>query len=340
MQIYMPKKILVTLGPSSLSEEIIQRFDAFEVYLFRINLSHTPLDLVAATIDKIQQWTHTPICLDSEGAQLRNQKMINEKTVFTVGDEVKIHFQPVVGDGHNISFSPNKISKQFLLGDVIRVDFDHVQLEISKRYDDYCLATVINGGDVGSNKASDIDRELDFDPLTDKDRAAVAIGLEKGIRNFALSFTNRRKDVEKMRESCGPESNIICKIESRSALENLESILDVADEILIDRGDLSRQVSIEKVPFLQRKVISIARSRNVPVFVATNLLESMIQNKSPNRAEVNDVVSTLLMGADGLVLAAETAIGKHPAGAVKMIDSLIIESAKWTSESSLQEILE
>ena len=138
---------------------------------------------------------------------------------------------------------------------------------------------------------------------------------------------------------CGPDANIICKIESLSGLAHLEGIVERADEILIDRGDLSRKVPIEKGPFLQRRIISFARSRKTPVFVATNLLESMVTKKSPTRAEVNDVVSTLLMGVDGLVLAAETAIGKFPVEAVTMIRNLIDESEMWTPDTSLAEII-
>ena len=125
-----------------------------------------------------------------------------------------------------------------------------------------------------------------------------------------------------------------------SEIENIDGIIDRADEILIDRGDLSRKVPIEKVPFLQRKIIAMARQRETPVFVATNLLESMVTRKSPTRAEVNDVVSTLLMGADGLVLAAETAIGSYPVEAVAMVRRLIDESKMWTPETSLTEIMD
>ena len=112
-----------------------------------------------------------------------------------------------------------------------------------------------------------------------------------------------------------------------------------ADQILIDRGDLSRRISIEKIPFLQRRIIATARWLDTPVYVATNLLESMIIKKSPTRAEVNDVVSTLLMGANGLVLAAETAIGNHPVGAVQMIQKIIREADKWTPNSTPSEII-
>jgi len=323
-----------------MSEGIITGCAALGVYLFRINLSHTPLDVVAPTIEKIRSWTDVPICLDSEGAQLRNQKMTSEAVVFKEGDDVRIHFEPVIGDANNISFSPDGVARQFIMGDKIGIDFDHVQLHVTDTNKDGATAIVVSGGTVGSNKAADVQRDLEFDPLTGKDREAIKIGLDLGVRHFALSFANTAEDVDKMRALCGPDANIICKVESPSGLSNLNGIVDRADEILIDRGDLSRKVPIEKVPFLQRRIISFARSRKTPVFVATNLLESMVTRKSPTRAEVNDVVSTLLMGADGLVLAAETAIGGFPVEAVAMIRNLIEECEMWTPDTSLAEIMD
>lgn len=335
----MAHKILVTLGPSSMSQGVVEKCAEQDVYVFRINLSHTPLEAVAPAIEKIRGWTDVPICLDSEGAQMRNQNMETESVAFSEGDRIRVHFDTVVGDSGNISFTPEGIARQFVVGDEINVDFDHVSFRIDEVHSEYCLAVVTHGGNVGSNKAADIARELEFDPLTEKDRAAIDIGLGKGIRHFALSFANRPEDVEQMRAACGPDASIICKIESSSGLANLEGILDLADEILIDRGDLSRSIPIEKVPFLQRRIISVARARKTPVYVATNLLESMVLRKSPTRAEVNDVVSTLLMGANGLVLAAETAIGKYPAESVAMVRRLIVESEMWTSNTSIDEIL-
>lgn len=335
----MTHKILVTLGPSSMSKDIVGRCTDQGVYVFRINLSHTPLEAVAPAIEKIRGWTDVPICLDSEGAQMRNQNMDTETVAFGDGDMVKIHFDSVVGDSGNISFTPTGVARQFVVGDEISVDFDHVSFHIDEILDDHCLATVTHGGRVGSNKAADIARDLDFDPLTEKDRAAIAIGLDMGVRNFALSFANRPEDVEQMRVACGTDANIICKIESPSGLANLSGIIDLADEILIDRGDLSRQIPIEKVPFLQRRIISMARARGTPVYVATNLLESMVTRQSPTRAEVNDVVSTLLMGANGLVLAAETAIGEYPVESVAMVRGLIDESQRWTENTTIDEIM-
>ena len=336
----MTPRILVTLGPSSLSKDVVKRCADQDVYVFRINLSHTPLKEVAPLIDKIRQWTDTPICLDSEGAQMRNQNMENDTVKLSLGSDIKIHFEPVTGNSKNISFTPPRIAQQFVVGDEISVDFDLAKLRIEKIFEHYCIATVIHSGDVGSNKAADVNRDLKFDPLTKKDRAAIEIGLEKGVSNFALSFANCFDDVKQMRAACGSNANIICKIESPLGLNNLSDIMNETDEILIDRGDLSRRIPIEKIPFLQRRIISTARAREIPVYVATNLLESMVVRKLPTRAEVNDVISTILMGANGLVLAAETAIGRFPAESVAMVRRLIGESGRWTQNTSIYEILE
>ena len=173
-----------------------------------------------------------------------------------------------------------------------------------------------------------------------KDKNAFEIGLVNGVSNFSLSFTNKIEDVIEMRNIIGNDSNLISKIESIKGVLNLREILPVVDQILIDRGDLSREVSIDKIPFIQRRIISFAKAKNVPVYVATNLLESMVKTISPTRAEVNDVASTLLMGASGLVLAAETAIGNYPVESVNMVNSLIKQYNRWTPESTFSDILD
>lgn len=336
---HMNNQMLVTLGPSSMNEETVKSCTELGVYVFRINLSHTPIELVEEQIKLIQSWTDVPVCLDSEGAQLRNGSMINEKVEFIKGNEVRIELKTIIGDSEKLSFNPMSVAQQFEVGDKIRVDFNHVQFEIIQKFDDYLVAVVKEGGAIGSNKAADVNRDLVFDPLTEKDRAAIKIGLALNIKHFAMSFTNLPENVDVMRELCGDGATIICKIESLSGVKNLESIIERTDAILIDRGDLSRQVPIERIPFMQRRIISTARFMKTPVFVATNLLESMVTTQSPTRAEVNDVVSTLEMGASGLVLAAETAIGKYPLKAVQMIHSLMSEADRWTPNTSINDLL-
>ena len=309
------------------------------VDLFKINLSHTKISDVEKIITSLKSWSSVPICLDSEGAQVRNQYMIEESVAFKKGDTVKIHPNEIKGDNKNISFSPNCVYSQLIVDDLIHVGFHAVTLRVMEKKNGFLLAEVISSGMVGSNKAVNINREIELDPITKKDSEAFQIGKIFGITNFALSFTNSANDVKLVREIIGMDVNLISKIESIRGILNLEEILPLVDEILIDRGDLSREVAIEKIPFLQSRIISKARSKDVPVYIATNLLESMTNTPTPTRAEVNDVVSTLLMGADGLVLAAETAIDQHPIEAVKMINSLVKQFTRWTPESSVKDII-
>ena len=336
----MIPRLLVTLGPSSMSREVVEKCEEQGVYLFRVNLSHTAIEDVEKTIRQVKSWTDVPICLDSEGAQIRNQKMDGGRVFFETGSVVKIHFDEVIGDTENISFTPKSIAKEFLVGDRIRVDFNATTLKVTDIKQEYCLAVVEKAGIVGNNKAADLDRELKLEAITEKDEQAIEIAKSLGLKYFALSFANKVDDVERIRTLAGPDSIIISKIESQRGLKHLDEIVAASDEILIDRGDLSRQVPIEKIPFLQRRIISFARSKDTPVYVATNLLESMVTTHQPSRAEVNDVVSTVLMGANGLVLAAESAIGNYPVEAVEMARRLVTQVGKWTSNSSIIEILE
>jgi pyruvate kinase len=193
---------------------------------------------------------------------------------------------------------------------------------------------------VGSNKAADIERDIELPSITEKDRKAIEIGRKAGIKHFALSFSSSRREVEKFRDLTGEGAYIISKVESKKGVANIDGILEASDAILIDRGDLSRQVPIELVPFFQRRLISTAKLAEKEVFVATNLLESMIISQQPTRAEVNDIVSTIEMGATGLVLAAETAVGKYPIGSVKMVRKLTKQFNRWTSNTSLRELLQ
>jgi pyruvate kinase len=334
----MSIKILSTLGPSSLNRETVQGLAENGVSLFRINLSHTLLEDVQNTILRIQSWTDIPICLDSEGAQIRNGFMTNGGAFYEMNDFVHIHREAVEGDRSNISFTPESIFLQLEVGDEIRVDFNSVLFSVTEKHTDFLVAKVNHGGHVGSNKGVVVSRTLILEPITPKDRVAFRIGLTMGITNYALSFTNCAHDVSLVREIIG-DSNLISKIESINGVLNLKEILPLVDQILIDRGDLSREIPIAKIPFIQRSIISYAKKHQVSVYIATNLLESMINSSMPTRAEANDVASTLLMGASGLVLAAETAIGNYPVESVRVINDIIHQFEQWKPSTSFQELI-
>lgn len=333
-------ELLVTLGPSSLNGETIKQMSDLGVSLFRINLSHTNIENVASTIKFIRKYSDIPICLDSEGAQIRNGAFVNNHVILKKGDKIKVSSSKVLGNESNISFTPSDVVESFRVGDKIEIDFHSALIKIIEKYEETFIAEVEVGGEIGSNKAANIDREIPLAPITPKDKEAIKIGKSMGISNYALSFANQSEDVVLMRQMIGDESRLISKIESKQGLLNLKEIVELSDAILIDRGDLSRQIPIEKIPFLQRQIIAVGKYANVPVLVATNLLENMVEQHTPTRAEVNDVISTLLMGADGLVLAAETAIGKFPYESVIMIQKLINQFLQWTPFTNINQLIE
>jgi pyruvate kinase len=332
-------KILATLGPCSLNGEVIAGMEEAGVSLFRINLSHTRIEDLEDVIKTIRSFTEVPICIDSEGAQIRTRKLVGGKINLEEGARLNIRFDGEDGDSGNLSFYPGDIASKFLPGDEIDIDFYGARLQVEKTSDQSATAIVIRGGNIGENKAVSVNRQIELPYVTKKDIAAIAVGRQMGVGHFALSFTNTETDVQEFRSRIGGSAFLISKVESVRGLRNLMGIADEADAILIDRGDLSREVPIEQIPFIQRRIIASVKSRGKPVYVATNLLESMIEWHAPNRAEVNDVVSTLEMGASGLVLAAETAIGNHPLEAVRTVRRLIDHFSHWTPNTNFEELL-
>ncbi len=331
-------KILSTLGPSSMETSTIKKLDDMGVGVFRINLSHTPLDQIEKNVKHIIASTDKPLCLDLEGAQVRSGLMANNRDVFEEGGVVRIHKDPLVGDAKNINLTPSFVVDEIEPGDLISIDFDTLLLHVYKREGETLLAKVVSGGTVGSNKAVTVDRNIILPPLSPKDKEAVVIGLKHKVPYIALSFANRKSDVEELRALVGDKMKIISKIESRDGLRNLEEILIASDAALIDRGDMSREVSIELIPSIQKRIIKKANDLHTPIYVATNLLESMVDRPVPTRAEVNDIINTLLDGANGLVLAAETAIGRYPVECVNMVRRLSKAFNNTDSETTLMEM--
>ena len=316
-------KILTTLGPASLNSEIIRKLSDRGVDYFRINMSHTSIEELKQHIEIIRKYSDTTICIDSEGAQVRTGFM-PEGTVFKDRQRISLVPGKDIGGINRISLWPFDVFNQLRPGSILTVDFDSVLLSIISVTENGAEATVMNGGRVGNNKAVTLFPSITLPPLSEKDITAVKVGLEQGIRDFALSFANSADAVTELRELVGNDSTIISKIECKNGVKNLNSILDVTDAILIDRGDLSREVPLENIPLLQKMIIKKAKAFNKNVYVATNLLESMMVNRKPTRAELNDVMNTLIDGATGLVLAAETAIGQQPVAAVDILRSLIL----------------
>jgi len=319
-------KIIATIGPASFDKGIITKMDRSGVDIFRVNLSHTNIKDYKKIVNQLSKWTSKPICPDTEGAQLRTGniksnnglKILSNKILEIVGSNYK-------ANKNQLSLNTPNIEKLLKIGDLLNIDFNGVLLHIVNIDKKIIYGRIINGGIIYSNKGINVNRDIDLPSLTKKDLSVIKITSSKNIPIIFLSFCSNGESIDKLRSYFNYNIQIISKVESKIALKNLDEICKKSDGILIDRGDLSRDVPIERIAFAQNHILEKAGKYKTPVYVATNFLESMIDNPQPTRSEINDIVSTLEKGGSGIVLAAETAIGKFPLECVRMVSNVIKE---------------
>tara|TARA_Y100000590_G_scaffold57391_2_gene60324 strand:+ start:5958 stop:6932 length:975 start_codon:yes stop_codon:yes gene_type:complete len=313
-------EIFATVGPSTLNKKFLTAINKRKVNLLRINLSHTKIKDLESTVNFIKRYTKIPVCFDTEGAQIRTTSIFKNKMILKTNTSVFIHKNKQ--SKKSFSLTPIEAFDLINEGDILSIDFDSVQIKIIEKKNLSLKATVINGGSIAINKGVSVNRQIKLASFTKKDIQAFKIAKDLKIKNIALSFASTGQDVKRLREIFKYPINIISKIESKRGLKNLKNIISESNGILIDRGDLSREVPLENIPQTQKNIINVAKKMKKSVYVATNLLESMVIKKDPTRAEVNDIYNTLIDGANGLVLAAETAIGNYPLECINMISKV------------------
>lgn len=322
-------KIIVTLGPSTRREEDLRALKQAGVDFVRVNMSHSSLDDLRYFL-KLAKKIGLPFIIDTEGSQIRCGEIADGRADIKTGDIVNIHKAEIGGDSKNISLRPGLILEQLEPGDLIHIDFDSLILrvsDVSTLAKGYISTQAIVRGSIQGNKAVVVDavmpKKFKLPPLSAKDYESIRLGLAEGVGYIAASFMRSGAFVDTVREACQNRMQVISKMECVEALENLDEIIEKSDMLLIDRGDLSKEIPIEKIPFAQKIILAKARAKNKEVIVATNLLETMVTSARPTRAEVHDVVATVLDGAGGVALSAETAIGKYPLECVTMMQKLL-----------------
>ena len=280
-------------------------------------MSHIEIKNLKKTINFIRSYTKIPICIDTEGAQIRTKVKISK--FFKTGQKFKIY-----NHSNTINLYPQEIYYKLKNNDVLNIGFEDLKAKIIQKNIRYITLKVLSSGKIDNNKGVHIEnRNINLNFLTKKDLQALEISKKLKIKNYALSFTNSYNDILKFNKLL-PKANKIFKIESKKAIRSIDKIIKFGTNFLIDRGDLSKEISIENIPFVQRKILKVSRKfRNKNIYIATNFLESMILNKYPTRGEANDIYNSLEMGAKGLVLAAETAIGKYPEKTVNFLKKMI-----------------
>ena len=326
-------KIVATLGPATDAPGVLQQFIAGGVDVFRLNASHGAQDEHAARIDAVRAaarkaGVHAGILLDLQGPKIRLGRFENGGCALQAGSRFTLTTETVLGSCERASTGYSKFARDVQPGDRILLADGAVELRAVETNGVSVQTEVIQGGPIGDHKGINLPGvKVSIPSLTEKDLADLHFGLSAGVDLVALSFVRTAADVQQLRDRLGGRPvTIVAKIEKPEGWENIESILDVTDGVMVARGDLGVETALEKVPRIQKSIIRRARRKGRFVITATQMLESMIENPTPTRAEVSDVANAIYDGTDAVMLSAETSVGKYPVDAVRFMARIAAEA--------------
>jgi pyruvate kinase len=321
-------KILATLGPASRSPEMIARLLAAGADAFRVNMSHGDHETHAATIAAIRATERElgrPIAIlcDLQGPKLRVGTFKDGRALIRHGSHFTLDRNPEPGDETRVCLPHPELFGILQKGQRLLIDDGKLRLRVIRAEPDSVLCSAEVGGPISDRKGVNVpDAVIPVPALTEKDRRDLAFAVEQGADWIALSFVQRPEDVAEARRLMGGYGALMAKIEKPAAIDRLEEIIELADGIMVARGDLGVELNPEEVPPLQKRIVSATRRSGKPVIVATQMLESMIESPAPTRAEVSDVANAVYDGADAVMLSAETAAGAWPVEAVTIMDRI------------------
>ncbi|MCC7414437.1 MAG: pyruvate kinase [Gammaproteobacteria bacterium] len=325
---YRRTKIVATLGPASAQPDIIHALVGAGVDVFRLNMSHGDHAFHAALVERIRaaandSGRHVGILADLCGPKIRTGRFHDGRADLIAGTAVTVTTRDVTGTGALIPSQYQALAGDVTPGNRILLADGALELRVLAVAGTEIHCEVVHGGTIGDHKGINLPGVAVSAPsLTDKDRDDARFALAQGVDFLALSFVRRAGDIEALREitgGAGTGTHIIAKIEKPEALAHSAEIIAAADGIMVARGDLGVELNPEQVPAAQHQLIEQARAANKPVIVATQMLESMVENPRPTRAEVTDVSHAVALGADAVMLSAETAAGAYPLRAVEIM---------------------
>ena len=321
-------KIVATVGPASADPAMLKRLFEAGVDTFRLNFSHgshADHAAVFAAIRDLERETKAPIGIlqDLQGPKIRIGRVAGGKVTVAAGDTVVFRPGTEPGGIDALPLPHPEIFAAVLPGHELLIDDGRVRLRVVAVDADRIETEVLVGGTLSDRKGVNLPGTvLDLSPLTAKDRADLAFGLELGVDWVALSFVQKASDVIEAKSLIGDRAGLVAKIEKPSALEEIDAIIAMSDGIMVARGDLGVEMPPEDVPGLQKRIVREARRSGKPVIVATQMLESMISAPAPTRAEASDVATAIFDGADAVMLSAETAAGAYPIEAVTIMNRI------------------
>ncbi|GAB1716814.1 MAG: pyruvate kinase [Nitrobacter sp.] len=324
-------KILATLGPASSDSAMVRRLFEAGADVFRINMSHTTHDKMrelVATIRNVEGSYGRPIgiLVDLQGPKLRLGSFADGPVQLNNGDTFVLDSDKTPGDKTRVHLPHPEILTALRPGHTLLLDDGKVRLIAEETTSERAVTRVVVGGRMSDRKGVSLpDTDLPVSAMTQKDRSDLDAALEAGVDWIALSFVQRADDVAEAKKMIRGRASVMAKIEKPQAIDRLPEILEMADALMVARGDLGVELPLEQVPSLQKQMTRMARRAGKPVVIATQMLESMIQSPVPTRAEVSDVATAVYEGADAIMLSAESAAGKYPVEAISTMNRIAEE---------------
>lgn len=326
-------KIVSTLGPASNSVEEIKALIEAGISAARLNFSHGDHEEHGQRIANLKQAREElgapiPIILDTKGPEIRTKDLVDGKKVqLEVGQTFTLTTDDIVGDNTRVAVTYEDITKDLSVGSTVLIDDGLIELTVTDIKGNDVICRVVNSGLLGTRKGVNLPNvHINLPALTEKDIADIQFGVSVGVDYIAASFIRSAKDVleiKRVLEDCGgSDVQIISKIENRDGVDNIDEILEVTDGIMVARGDLGVEIPFEEVPLVQKMLIQKCIQKGKPVITATQMLNSMMDNPRPTRAEVNDVANAIFDHTDAIMLSGETAQGDYPVESVKAMDRI------------------
>jgi pyruvate kinase len=331
-------KIVATIGPSTSSKEMLKKIINAGVNVCRINFSHGSYadhEKMINYIKEINKEEHlfTAILADLQGPKIRVGEIKNNAINLVNGQEITFTSTPCIGDEKKVYISYQNFPKDVSPGEKILLDDGKLSLEIkSTNEEDKVVAIVKHGGILSSNKGVNLpNTKISLPCLTEKDLKDLEFALKMKISWIGLSFVRNAHDIIKLKKLIAKKystAKVVAKIEKPEAVTDIDEIIQATDAIMVARGDLGVEIPFQQVPLLQKMIVKKSMKAAKPVIIATQMMESMIENITPTRAEVNDVANAVMDGADAVMLSGETSVGKHPVDVIKAITSIINDVEK------------
>ncbi len=327
-------KIVVTVGPASESVEILEKLLREGMNIMRLNFSHGDVAEHQARLDNFRTAQKNTgiageVLQDLSGPKIRLGDFAEGEVLLIAGQNIIITTEQIVGDVHRVSVNYPQFPREVKVGEAVMLDDGRKKLQVERIDGEEVTCTVVVGGNIKNRRGVNLpDSKLSVKALTEKDMKDLEFGVTNAVDYVALSFVREASDIVELRDALharGSTTKIIAKIETPQAIANIDAIISAVDGAMVARGDLGIEEPYEKVPMFQKMIIKKCNEAGKFVITATQMLESMVENPTPTRAEVSDIADAILEGTDALMLSEETALGAHPVEAVQVMTRVALE---------------